>query len=186
MPAVQCLRGMNSPANGIFFPRPASLTGGMTRQAAQGGRLRARPPPVLPKGGTRRGGSKIRERCKRATGRSPLKTGSEQADGRSSRGSGSVFGKRQDVMCRRAAAERIERRPLRRVDSACLRRPACGSRAFPGVQDNYREGAAPCRTHQGGSVRESPGITIACARIRAAPGHRSGSVIALDNCRYRA
>ena len=69
---------MNSPANGIFFPRPASLIGGMTRQATQGGRPRARPPPVLPKGGTRRGGSKVRERCKRATGRSPLKTGSEQ------------------------------------------------------------------------------------------------------------
>ena len=78
MPAVQCLRGMNSPANGIFFPRPASLIGGMTRQATQGGRPRARPPPVHPKGGARRGGSKVRERCKRATGRSPLKTGSEQ------------------------------------------------------------------------------------------------------------
>ena len=50
----------------------------MTRQATQGGRPRARPPPVLPKGGARRGGSKVRERCKRATGRSPLKTGSEQ------------------------------------------------------------------------------------------------------------
>ena len=72
---------MNSPANGIFFPRPASLIGGMTRQATQGGRPRARPPPVLPKGGTRRGGSKVRERCKRATGRSPLTSG-ERTDGR--------------------------------------------------------------------------------------------------------
>ena len=191
MPAVQCPRGMNSPANGIFFPRPASLIGGMTRQATQGGRPRARPPPVLPKGGARRGGSKVRERCKRATGRSPLTSGSEPADGRSLRGSGSVFGKRQDVMCRRAAAERIERRPLRRaendapparltaqqahrmppdtiatgmpvrllpgqcasrcrrVDSACLRRPDCGPRVFPGARADYRNGAAPCRRRQG-------------------------------------
>ena len=166
----------------------------------------------------------------------PSKQVANKAGGRSLRGSGSVFGKRQDVMCRRAAAEggapgiarRIEGRPLRRADndprllrfaaqqahrmppdtiatgmpvrllpgqcasrcrradSACPRIPACGSRAFPGVQDNYRNGAAPCRTHQGGSVRESSGITIACARIRAAQTRRSGSVIALDNCRYRA
>ena len=47
----------------------------MTRQAAQGGRPRARPPPVLPKGGARRGGSKVRERSQRATGRSPLTSG---------------------------------------------------------------------------------------------------------------
>ena len=72
---------MNSPANGIFFSGPASLIGGMTRQGTQGGRPRARPPPVHPKGGARRGGSKVRERCKRATGRSYLTSG-ERTGGR--------------------------------------------------------------------------------------------------------
>ena len=105
MPAVQCLRGMNSPANGIFFRRRAALMLGRRRQETRGSRPRALPPPFPPEGAARRGGSKDREQSKGATGRTALmRVGSARADGRSLRGSGSVFEQRQDVMRRRTAA----------------------------------------------------------------------------------
>ena len=105
MPAVQCLRGMNSPANGIFFRRRAALMLGRRRQETRCGRPRALPPPFPPEGAARRGGSKDREQSKGATGRTALmRVGSARADGRSLRGSGSVFEQRQDVMRRRTAA----------------------------------------------------------------------------------
>ena len=69
MPAVQCLRGMNSPANGIFFCRRAAVLAGRRRQETRGGRPRALPPPFPPEGAARRGGSKDREQSKGATGR---------------------------------------------------------------------------------------------------------------------
>ena len=105
MPAVQCLRGMNSPANGIFFCRRAALMPGRRRQETRGSRPRALLPPFPPEGAARRGGSKEREQSKGATGRTALmRVGSARADGRSLRGSGSVFEQRQDVMRRRTAA----------------------------------------------------------------------------------
>ena len=105
MPAVQCLRGMNSPANGIFFRRRAALMLGRRRQETRCGRPRALLPPFPPEGAARRGGSKDREQSKGATGRTALmRVGSARADGRSLRGSGSVFEQRQDVMRRKTAA----------------------------------------------------------------------------------
>ena len=228
---------MNSPANGIFFPRRASLTGGMTRQAAQGGR-----PPRPPAAGSperRYAPGRVEDSGAVQTSDRPFAFHESVANLRTAapcEEAGACLGSDRTSCAagpppkgvRLGIARRIEGRPLRRAendarllrfaaqqahrmppdtiatgmpvrllpgqfascrrraDSTCPRIPACNSRAFPGVQDNYREGAAPCRRRRDGSVRESPGITIACARIRAAQTRRSGSVITLDNCRYRA
>ena len=92
MPAVQCLRGMNSPANGIFFCRRAALMPGRRRQETRCGRPRALLPPFPPEGAARRGGSKDREQSKGATGRTAL-----MRVGMCTRGRPLLAGKRERV-----------------------------------------------------------------------------------------
>ena len=60
-PAIECARGMESPANGIFFSRAALLMAGGRRRETRRRRPRALAPPVLPNGDVRRGGSNVEE-----------------------------------------------------------------------------------------------------------------------------
>ena len=87
MPGARCRRGMDCPANGIFFSRCARLMAGRRRQDTQWRRPRALAPPVLPNGGMRRGGSNVGERFTRASGRIRW-VWSERARGRRLRGKG--------------------------------------------------------------------------------------------------
>ena len=165
MPAVQCLRGMNSPANGIFFRRRAALMLGRRRQETRCGRPRALLPPFPPEGAARRGGSKDREQSKGATGRTALmRVGSARADGRSLRGSGSVFEQRQDVMRRKTAAG--EGCPGLAAGTDCRYRRRLRLHSMVG---KWRRRARQCRA---GGRRAGPSVG---ARIRRVVGGRSGA-----------
>ena len=159
MPAVQCPRGMDSPANGIFFSRPAPLWAGRRRQETQGGRPRALPPPVRRKGGARRGGANVQERVRRSTGRTLHESVANMRPANSLRGEGAMFEERHDIIrClaaagagrsgmaagRTAIAEtssarvsgRIERRSLARAPDSALP-------PSPGISPDEPAGVAP-------------------------------------------
>ena len=68
-PAVECSRGMDSPASGIFPGRSTLLVAGRERWKTRRRRARARPPPALPIGGARRGEPDVEERFTRSRGR---------------------------------------------------------------------------------------------------------------------
>ena len=135
MPAVQCSRGMESPANGIFFSCRAPLMAGRRRQETRCGRPRALPPPALPKGGVRRGGSNVPERFRRWRGRMS-RFGSERAAGCSLRGKGAMSGKRQDLICGLASTPAPARPVLAEAGSACV-----VARIEPGLPERAPDGA---------------------------------------------
>ena len=180
---------MESPANGIFFSCRAPLMAGRRRQETRCGRPRALPPPALPNGGVRRGGSNVPERFRRRRGRMS-RFGSEQAAGCSLRGKGAMSGKRQDLICGLASTPaparpilaeagsacvvaRIEPGlPVRAPDGALAPSPGIGSEAPVAHQARLRL-RRPVPKRGDRSSRTGPGRGVAC-RAAGGPKRRVG------------